>query len=629
MTNKEINRESCRIFEGLLLPSWVFRSQEDQEDYGVDGEIEITTPQDKATGFIFKIQLKGTSSAHYDKSGELVFSDASVERFRYYISDLRIPLTFVVCDINTRECFWTKVQGNRQIESDLQTARDNNQQTFTIKLSPSRKLLKTPQSAAEVVEAVQSALDTITLRGLQAISPSSVRDHIGHEPDIEATEKQFRLFAGMAATESIRKMTQAGDLRGAGEKARGILESESESTEIRMIGGLNLVHIYKLSLRTQGLPNAPFEGARMRLGVASRMLELVRKSPCEARIKRYVRIYTRAARMQINGRVALALSLSEQAQAALGETMAAPLTHLERLRVSASVAKDFFKLRDALYRLGSQGFFSVMPYALSEVAENIIPYLSALRLTGREDLANAYSNALFDFLPFCVAIVARLATGPEQSELLVHLGTRLVGLADHSDKESMAALLKRFEEALAGPALGSVADIITTLRTLVEEIESVPEQTGKPSWEEVRAYYIQQAAALGIDLDDPNDRIAEIIRIGLDDLNPTRALKNCQHMHVIATFRGIPAEMLGLPTAGGKRIMCLKHGHSVENISLDNAYEFFAKSYPWTKGEIRCDNCPDKAPHPNGWEWSEEWNAQQHARYEEFRKRDGKGDLPE
>jgi hypothetical protein len=71
VTNKEINRVSGRLFEGLLPPSWALRSQEDQEDYGIDGEIEITTPEDKATGLIFKMQLKGTENPDYDKDGQL------------------------------------------------------------------------------------------------------------------------------------------------------------------------------------------------------------------------------------------------------------------------------------------------------------------------------------------------------------------------------------------------------------------------------------------------------------------------------------------------------------------------------------------------------------------------------
>jgi len=68
VTNKEINRISGRIFGGLLPSNWAWRSQEDQEDYGIDGEIEVTTSEDQATGLIFKMQLKGTENAAYDQT---------------------------------------------------------------------------------------------------------------------------------------------------------------------------------------------------------------------------------------------------------------------------------------------------------------------------------------------------------------------------------------------------------------------------------------------------------------------------------------------------------------------------------------------------------------------------------
>lgn len=91
-------------------------------------------------------------------------------------------------------------------------------------------------------------------------------------------------------------------------------------------------------------------------------------------------------------------------------------------------------------------------------------------------------------------------------------------------------------------------------------------------------------------------------------------------MHVVNTSHGIPAEMLGLPTAGSKRIICLKHGHGVEGLSLDTAYDQFAKVYPWTRDRICCETCPDKLAHPTGWEWSEEWGRQQHEKYKKLGK---------
>jgi len=624
MNTKEINRESGRFFSALLLPSWAERPQEDQEDYGVDCEIELMTPDNKATGFIFKVQLKGTSVANYDESGQLIFSDASVARFRYYITELRIPLVFVVCDVTKGDCFWARVQGNRQLESALNDAVAKNQKTFTIKFPPSRKILKTTESSGEIVEAVESALDTITLRGLQEISPDSVREHIGHEPDIEVTEKRFRLFAGLAASESIRKMLQSGDFDNAAKKAGSLLESESESPEVRLLGGLTLAHVRNVQLRNEGAPSEATNAAKVKFGIASRMLRISRKRECETRIKRYVRIYTRAARMHVNGRIAMALAVSEQVLARQKDPMSGPITHLHRLQVSALVSKDFFKLRDALYRAGANGFFSVMPYALADITEGIMPFVSALRLLERGDLADAYVEALFDFLPFCVGIIRRFEVGRDIAEILTSLGKRFLVLADPSDRASMPGLFNRFESVLKGePAFGCVDEVLATLRKLIEYVQAGPDSGKKPSWDEVRAYYAQQAAELGIDLNDPNDRIAEVVRIGLEDLDQTRVLKNCEHIYVGVGSYGMPGEMLGLPTAGSKRVVCLKHGHSVEALKLDEAYETFAAISPWNRDQICCENCPDKAPHQDGWEWSEEWNVQQHAKYLELLKRQG------
>jgi hypothetical protein len=623
MNSKEINRESGRFFKALLLPSWAERSQEDQEDYGVDFEIELMTPEDKATGFIFKIQLKGTSVASYDASGQVIYSAASVERFRYYIGELRIPLIFIFCDVTTGDCFWTRVQGNRQLESALSDAVDKDQKTFTIKFAPSRKVLKTAESAGEIIVAVENALDTITLRGLQAISPASVHEHIGHEPDIEATEKQFRSLAGIAASESIRKMVKSGDFMNAVSKARSLFESEYEPADVRLVGGLSLAHTYNVKLRLAGEPDAAIKAAKVKFGIAKRMLGISRQKTCETRMKRYVRIYTRAARMHINGQIAMALAFSEQTQAHQMESISGPITHLYRLQVSTLVSKDFFKLCDALCRLGAKEMFSVIPYALEEITESIHPYVSALRILERADLADAYVNALFDFLPFCVGVVRRFGDASDIPEILKSLGMRFVRLADASDESSMPELLKQFEQALEGePAFGCLSEVQDALRKLVKEIQAASGAKAKPSRDDLRSYYAQQAAALGINLNDPHNAIAQIVIIGLEDLDPTRVAKNCQHIHVMTTSRGIPAEMLSLPTAGSKRIVCLKHGHSVENLRLDAAYKWFVQFLPRDKDVIRCENCPNKAPHPDGWEWTQDWDAHQQAKYQEIIKRD-------
>ena len=104
MTNKEISRKADRIFKSALPVNWAIRDQQDQEDYGIDSEIELTDSSDRATGTIFKIQLKGVENAQISKEGELIYNHASVPRFRYYIEDVSIPTIFIVCNLETETC---------------------------------------------------------------------------------------------------------------------------------------------------------------------------------------------------------------------------------------------------------------------------------------------------------------------------------------------------------------------------------------------------------------------------------------------------------------------------------------------------------------------------------------------
>ncbi len=624
MTPKEINRESGRFFEAKLLPSWAIRSQEDQEDYGVDSEIELTTSQDKATGFIFKIQLKGTTVAKFNDASQMVYSDASVDRFSYYLSKLKIPLIFVVCDVTTGDCYWTKVQGNRSIGQDHADAVAKDQGTFTIKIPTSQKLEKTEPSAEQVVQAVNDASNALLLSNLQSLSPEAVRQNIGHEPDLEDAEKRVRLLAGIYSHEAIKKLLQSGQVDAACTKAQSLLESTTESPEVRFLGGWSLAHCLRISLRRSGVPGAGFEAAKYKVGIASRMLEVVRPKECQVGVRRFSCIYARAARMHINGRSTMALVTSENVQAQQGETMAGPITALQRLEVSSQVARDFLKLRNGLFRLGRDGFYSVMPYALGEVTESILPYIGALRLMGENDLADGYVEALFDFLPFCIGIIQKFDNQTDIEEILNSLGFCFIGLANTANPGSMPALAERFEEALmVDPEFECIDAIKASLREHVEEFTKEDRSDAKPTMDELREYYADHAAELGINLNNPDDRIAEIVRIGLDDLDPTRVSKNCKHIHVMTASYGLPAEMLGLPTAGSKCVICLKHGHSMQTLKLDSAYESFKTRMPWDDSGIRCENCPDVDPHPSNWEWSQEWDKQQMERYRELTQDQG------
>ena len=113
----------------------------------------------------------------------------------------------------------------------------------------------------------------------------------------------------------------------------------------------------------------------------------------------------------------------------------------------------------------------------------------------------------------------------------------------------------------------------------------------------------EQAETFGIDLNDKDDEIAEIIRIGIKDLNPERVLKNCIHLYIKHGSVGLPAKWIGLSTAGFKYLYCTKQKFCLYGLSLDKTYLLFKSQY--------CNNCKYRNPHPTKWKWSYAWQKEQ------------------
>jgi len=82
----QLEDESRTAFRAILPIPWVFRDA--QPDYGIDGEVEIFNSEGKATGQLFKVQLKATNEP--DLSRALAIS-LSLDTCDYYCS-LDLPV---------------------------------------------------------------------------------------------------------------------------------------------------------------------------------------------------------------------------------------------------------------------------------------------------------------------------------------------------------------------------------------------------------------------------------------------------------------------------------------------------------------------------------------------------------
>jgi hypothetical protein len=129
----------------------------------------------------------------------------------------------------------------------------------------------------------------------------------------------------------------------------------------------------------------------------------------------------------------------------------------------------------------------------------------------------------------------------------------------------------------------------------------------EPTEEQIYQHMIE---ALGIDLGDPYDRIAQLVRVGMRDLNPTRVLQDCEHLFISLGASGLISNWLRLPTMGQKTIHCTRHRFSVTGSTLDGANKVFRSNY--------CDHCPDRARRPLDWKYSPEWQESENERHKDY-----------
>jgi hypothetical protein len=107
MNASEIGTKAGRIFAYNLPSCWIFRSQEDQNDFGIDGEIEIKDKSGKALGkeSIFKVQIKGEENSTFIREGQVLSFTLNMERLKYYF-EFKVPVILVVVEVSSEKIFW-------------------------------------------------------------------------------------------------------------------------------------------------------------------------------------------------------------------------------------------------------------------------------------------------------------------------------------------------------------------------------------------------------------------------------------------------------------------------------------------------------------------------------------------
>lgn len=596
-TPKEIGRLAGRAF-GVCLPgNWAVRSQEDQEDYGVDYEIELTTPADKATGFIFKIQQKGVNEAVLLGDGETISYSLPTAKLEYYMRDLRIPIIFVLVDVSTGKCYWLRLQGDQGVERRLTSALKAKNEWLTLHVSTRNDLSVTVNSLLQVVS---TTFDFLTIESLKNMPLPKVGAVIGGEVDLDELERSLKLTQSVIRSEKTQRMINQGKLKEAYKLNLRAFNDEEETIEGRFSAGMEIVRVLGGIAVKEEIVNKE-ELLKLRYTTYHRLVSITRPAHTPLPLKHYSIFLARIARLRIVVDQDLGIFLSRQAQGGLSDEFSKLITDSAQQRSTVRVIAEMRRVQRRLVELGQKDWgLGLAIYAWCELTETLGPFLIRLEEDSHQVLAASIREWLDGMGKVCLA----LAETMKDTQILGLCCLNHLRIGTHTD--SVGERLRQANERLKSLSSDQQPEIREQLKRYAEAMQS--SHVSEPLSDDDREELVRQIArGLGINIDDPEDDIAQVIRIGLQDANPGRVVRNCENLFVRIEFCGIPAQMVGLPTAGFKSVCCTLHHHRVGALSLDDAYSSFHKSH--------CESCPDKCERAVDWSWTLKWQEQQESRF--------------
>lgn len=606
MNAKEIGRRAGRVFEFCLPDNWAFRSQEDQEDYGIDGEIEITTPQDKATGFIFKAQIKGQKAVSFIEENSKVSFSISLERLQYYLANVEIAVILFVVDITNEIVYWHSLQDDESLRERMQDALVKDQNTITVHLQTKNVLKR--DNINELIQAININLDWLRLNGLRKINYSEIFKKSTDEK-VKDWLEQAKDQSYYAYMEQFERLYLNKEHKKLLELIHQVFPSKTEKNELRFYAGL-----YAEKICEQDLGFGSEDYFRVSFEIFQQVLDLVRIGKFAKYYHIYIILLWRSwlLRQQINIDYHHFISVKIVGNDPFVGMIAQSVQRQSSLRVSNSLLKTIRLVNHSIDQKDPNIFLDTFP----KLATSIILLVHKLRDESQKEAV----EVLEDWLGYCIDLGLKLASNSGQEELFILFLNVFVSLKVFSkDQIGYIAVARQMLEWLQRKDLQVY--FLEYLDKLEEKIINDNEEYNLSPDEELD-FYKKHAKKLGFDFDDPNNEFGQIIKQGLEDYNPERVLKECEHLLVFnSSALGMPARIVGLPSATMKIIHCVEYKHTGGGWSLDIAYQGISgipDSGFKTRHCINCDKCKSRV---DEWKWDSKWQAEMYTENMELYKK--------
>lgn len=617
----EIDTRAQRVLEYKLPSNLVVRRQT-SDDYGIDAEIELFV-EGQSTGTIFKIQLKGQKEPKVSVDGKSISYTFLVSRGTYLIEQIEIPTIFILVDVSREIVYWSDIHSNNELVSSYHEAKSKGQDSFTIYFATDNTL---PDTLRVLLDTVVISAHHIALRRVARIIPPVYADFTANLSSVDDELRHLSQKYEIANAEKLRRFIQSESYDEAERLIDAILSSSERSHEAKFDAFL---HVERIFIGKYGGQKGDMTKVEFDLWIANELTALANAAGNE-RLMELAKAFTLSADLffLVNRDMALFHNWRMHHDAAgkpLSTSDTLPywssLLKIERTRVERMVLDTYESMMSEIPLLIERDWVSV-PDVITRAIFSMSIFLLRLKEENLTENVTAIGKSINGLIDFTVAVAEQM---PQVRERDAIFDRCVIAYEMQLTAQRENDLKKQEIQAMALGVLDRISDkhMKTKARARLDEsIRKVNEEvytSAQIDWNALEEHYRRQAKVFGIDLslaeekiydrDHPrylDAQIAWIINIGIQDLNPTRILRNCKHLvYDYSGGIGEPAKVLRLPSARSKVMGCilhLEHG-AIGAYSLDDIYAKFSGEH--------CINCADQAPHEDSWQYSSDWHERQ------------------
>lgn len=601
-TPSEIGTRAGRIFEYKLPDNWMVRDQEDQNDHGIDAEIELKDEHGKALGKdrLFKVQIKGEHSPSYIKKKKYLSFSLSIEKLKYYF-EFKIPVILVVVDTSQERVFWIPITNNIKLKDEMDRSVHD---SISIHIPVKNEIIGfESESANKVLKSVYQCWEFLSVKGLQSavenlhnLDVGSIDEKINtlgnafftaHHKKLEKllTEEDYP-----AIYETASSLFQANSLVPAKDKFTALLYFET---------AFNLAPFTKI--RTEQLAH--------RHQFNDRYIQLARESRDQA-----LRL------LSIGKYRNFQLELVMDESYALFTSNGFNKNSFEQIFFENAVTVEYVKacaiLQKQIYlfnRLLFKGQYRAASDLFCGSLVNILRFMHIHKKKGAKDSIKFLESWFVDIalivFEYCLYakdtyrandIFFKCCSARNDANLDINKFYEVVNKADKD-------LLKSF------------LDIEEYCKNTLERRKNFSDL----SIQEQKNFFIDKAKSLRMDPDDPNCEIGRIVANALENYDPTEIIKDCENLFVHYRPGGIPAQIMQMHSMGGMHLLvCLKHhfaagtGGSMQELYDRDSEEEFLKGFK----QKHCSTCNDCVKRDENWQWSLKWQEENRRKHIETLK---------